>query len=414
MNRCGIRVFCLTVSALLFAHQLLAQPSTKVTKVRSRDLLAIERKRAQEESAAHQSAIATKQGEIDNLRSQLEALEKKETATLKEQLQKESAKEREIALSTAMASHQRETQEIKSSLERQLAELNARLAKSEAEADKWRTQSELGLNRNWFGAIKSGTLTILEKMVKDRPDRVESVSSHPEVCPPGYTSLLCAVEYNQPALVAWLLSQGAGVEKTNSGTTGIFTPLLLAVFKGLPAIAQTLLEAGANVNAETTISTPIQTSHYLNVYTRVTPIVIAAKSGTPAMIDLLVMHKASLQDFAGQNLLSLAYQENRLDLVKRLLELGADPSNQFATGNLIAGANDPYLSRLWDATLKGTRRQFLAAREHEAFLAIKSGCDFPDPVTHIILSAAFGPITSIQPGDRADTIKHGLSLLGLK
>jgi len=134
------------------------------------------------------------------------------------------------------------------------------------------------------------------------------------------------------------------------------------------------------------------------------------------MIDLLVEAGALLQHIGMWSLIGLARHGKKPHNIKKLLELGAPLPDNASCGRATTFINetkDPYLLALWNASLAGNGKWFLAKREHETFLAIKAGFEFPDPIAHIILSSTLGPAKSIKAGARAGDIAHELELLNM-
>ena len=91
------------------------------------------------------------------------------------------------------------------------------------------------------------------------------------------------------------------------------TELLDAVNAGNIARVKALLRAGANVNK---FQPPLQ----------LTPLLVAAESGTADMVALLIAHKADVnaQDRVGETALMKAIAQRNLPMVEMLLDAGAD------------------------------------------------------------------------------------------
>jgi len=396
-----IPVFSFFAISMLASAQLIAQPSTK--KVRSRDLLVLERKRAEEAAAAHQR-------EMEEMRARVIAAEQRAVEDLKERARAESAREREMEIEALKERYTKTGAEIAKSHERAVEELKTRLGKAEDEMGKLRAETETERNKRWFGAIRSGNIAVLEQMFKDGDARIEGLSTCADMCAVGFTSLVCAVAQNQPTVVSWLLAHKANVDGvcqipgTHANNT---TALMKAAALDSIHIASLLLANHANVNFRKTNA---------EADTGLSAVAHAAAFGGPDMIALLVEHGATLEAArSGWSPLRAAACRNRTDNLKKLLELGSPiPQTREEAQpivDLLNATKDNYLTELWNATFYNKRNLFLAERRQREFLAIAEATQFPDAIGHIIFDLAIGPTPFVKPGDKETDIRRQLKLL---
>jgi ankyrin repeat protein len=128
--------------------------------------------------------------------------------------------------------------------------------------------------------------------------------------PDGTTALHWAAHQNDLETVSLLLKAGARVNATTS--QGI-TPLALACENGSAAIVAVLLDRGADVN--------------LSDAAGQTPLMIAARTGNPDVVKSLLAHGARVNAVTrelGQSALAWAISERHRQIVKTLIEAGAD------------------------------------------------------------------------------------------
>ncbi len=112
------------------------------------------------------------------------------------------------------------------------------------------------------------------------------------------------------------------------------TPLAFAARKGDLEIARLLIDKGADVNLTPSSCFPQLTNITSNPYYIGGPLHEAINASKPEIIDLLLAHKAdvNLTEPRGKiTPLWLAAFKGMPDLVKRLLDLGADPDTESAT-----------------------------------------------------------------------------------
>ena len=125
-----------------------------------------------------------------------------------------------------------------------------------------------------------------------------------------------ATEHGHVEIAAFLLDHGASPNQIReSGPRR--TPLLTACEKGHLKLVELLLERGA----DPTIATP----------TGDTPLTVACVKGDVEVVRCLLCHDATLSDLdhktkVGTTAVGLACERNHPDVLKLLLEAGADPT----------------------------------------------------------------------------------------
>lgn len=126
----------------------------------------------------------------------------------------------------------------------------------------------------------------------------------------GRSPLHLAIIHKQEQLAAQMIAAGANLNLPDKNGA---TPLHEAAESGNLKLARMLVEAGADVSK----------SHYTH---RVTPLILAIRNGSPAMLSLLVQYGAdpSLPDSDGQTPLMAAAYKGNAKMVEALLEAGAD------------------------------------------------------------------------------------------
>jgi hypothetical protein len=411
-------VFFATVTFLFSSHAQ-GQPGTK--KMRSRDLLILERQRAQEASVTYERETAKRDSQAAALREEIDGLKKSglpgDEMKKQVQLELEHRYKSEIeALKGQLETverHKSEIEALKARLDlaekqkREMDVLKMRLAKSEGEAARLRELTEEARARRWFGAIVSGDVDNLKKMTAEGDARAESVSAFHDLCPAGLTSLMCAVRAGQIRAVEWLLTQRINVNRysvSNYIDYNGWTALLLATLNNRLKIADLLLDAGADIH---------QARGSAGGETGITPIASAAEHASAEMIEFLFAKGAVLEHLEDWSLMGLARFGNKPGNFIKLLELGAPlPTACLAEARtFVEAAKNPYFLDLWNTAMAGKGKWFLAKREHEIFLAIKSEFDAPDPITHLIFSYAWGTPSYVKPKNKTSEIIHGLEVL---
>ncbi len=155
------------------------------------------------------------------------------------------------------------------------------------------------------------------------------------------TALMWAAGENNAEAVATLIEAGADIEARSS--SGL-TPLLFAVREGQADVVRTLLAAGADVNAGVNNRTASSGSYTPAASGHTSPLVLAIINAHYALANLLLEAEADPNppDARGSALHALAWIRrpgsgrppiqtgtlDSLDLVRALLERGADPNVQ--------------------------------------------------------------------------------------
>ena len=150
-------------------------------------------------------------------------------------------------------------------------------------------------------AAKSGDITAIESLLASGVS-IESSSA-------VGTALHSAVRSGELAAVKYLLSKSADANAESI----LGSPLLLAARKDQLDIAKALLDAGADTNAGK----------------KTTPIIVAAKRGNSALVELLLKNKANpniTPNLDGYRALHEAARGGHQDIVRLLLHHDADPN----------------------------------------------------------------------------------------
>ncbi len=123
----------------------------------------------------------------------------------------------------------------------------------------------------------------------------------------GLTGLALAARYGRLDMVRLLLARGARVDGASNGSTALMRTERAEV-------AAALLDAGAHIDARDSA--------------RMTPLMLAARSGSVEVAALLIQRKAGLdlRDARGRTVVHYAASENSVALVGALLAAGA-PAN---------------------------------------------------------------------------------------
>lgn len=166
------------------------------------------------------------------------------------------------------------------------------------------------------------------KLLLKKGARVNAVSRN------GYTPLMVAAMGGHPAMVKQMVAQGAQLEAQDASGR---SALVWATLFTLPAFASAqsggataadrldvlkmLLEHGADAN--------------IKLSQGVTPLMLAAASGSPEVLALLIKHGAAVNAAGKQDGLTplmLAAQNGNTDNVRELLKHGARPRMKSAEG----------------------------------------------------------------------------------
>lgn len=217
------------------------------------------------------------------------------------------------------------------------------------------TKTENAQTLAFFDAIRAGDRATAAKLLEAEPALINSRNRY------GATPLIQAAIYSDEALLGLLIERGADVQAaTDAGATA----LLHAA--GDPAKVKRLLERGAKVDVRTALGR--------------TPLLVAATyPGNSESVRLLLKHGANVaeQDPFGETCLTSAAKRGDAELVKLLIEAGAD---------LVAGGRPPLV---W------------AAEEGNALAVaclLEGGANKVPPIVSAALSsaAARGPAESVR------------------
>lgn len=200
-------------------------------------------------------------------------------------------------------------------------------------------------------AAGRGDLEAVRQLVDDNPDWIHTVGSH------GRTMLWEAAYRGKLEVVRFLLARGADINLP--GCYHIqhrleITPYCVARYEGRELVADYLLAHGAKIDIHTAAylgdydtvrshldndarlvnsgylqavmlpsGAPISFEHRETAWA--TPLCYAIMSGNRAIVELLISRGATIAPHS-ERLLDYAVSQERVDIVKLLLENGADPS----------------------------------------------------------------------------------------
>ena len=147
--------------------------------------------------------------------------------------------------------------------------------------------------------------------------------AHPE----GETPLMAASNSGSVAAVRALLARGANVNQADKFQNA--TPLMWAAAEGHVDVAGILLEAGADPNMQAHITSLTQRKNADHPTGGFTALMWAARNGNEAMVRRLVTGGAdlNLKNGDGASATMIAIWNDRFDMAATLVELGADPND---------------------------------------------------------------------------------------
>jgi uncharacterized protein len=170
-------------------------------------------------------------------------------------------------------------------------------------------------------ASRTGDTPMMTELLKAGADVKESV--HPE----GETPLMAASRTGNIDAVRLLLK--AGSDPNAADTYQKQTALMRAAEEGHAEVATALLVAGANPNAKARVSELATRKNADHATGGFTAVMFAVRNGHEDAIRALVKGGADLKATNGDGLTatSIAIVNDRFDLAKTLLDLGADPND---------------------------------------------------------------------------------------
>jgi ankyrin repeat protein len=170
-------------------------------------------------------------------------------------------------------------------------------------------------------ASRSGDTPIIAELLKAGADVKKSV--HPE----GETPLMAAARTGRLDAVELLLEAGSDPNAADSYQSQ--TALMRAAEEGHVDVVNALLAAGANPNAKAHISPLTDRKHADHATGGFTALMFAVRNGHENVVRALVKGGADLKATNGDGLTatSIAIVNDRFDLARTLLDLGADPND---------------------------------------------------------------------------------------
>ncbi|KAG0533047.1 hypothetical protein BDA96_04G158800 [Sorghum bicolor] len=184
-------------------------------------------------------------------------------------------------------------------------------------------------------AAARGKLPVCRYLVDDLGLDVNSINEA------GLTPLTCAIDAGSVDVVQYLLNNGADTETLIS--TGL-TPLVYAVGKGNCEIVQALLCKGAYVDALTTVGAALHLAaqngrddivkvlldhhadHNKIAWGVNRPLIYAISARSLKCVKLLIEAGADVQGIGTETPLALAATDGLTDILKCLVQAGADPN----------------------------------------------------------------------------------------
>jgi ankyrin repeat protein len=170
-------------------------------------------------------------------------------------------------------------------------------------------------------AGRNGDSAMIAELLKAGADARKAV--HPE----GETALMAAARTGRVDAVELLLE--AGSDANAADTYQNQTALMRAAEEGHVNVVNALLSAGANPNVKAHVSSLTERKHADHATGGFTALMFAVRNGHGSVVRALAKGGADLKAVNGDGLTatSIAIINDRLDLAKTLVELGADPSD---------------------------------------------------------------------------------------
>jgi ankyrin repeat protein len=170
-------------------------------------------------------------------------------------------------------------------------------------------------------AGRNGDSAMIAELLKAGADARKAV--HPE----GETALMAAARTGRVDAVELLLE--AGSDANAADTYQNQTALMRAAEEGHVNVVNALLSAGANPNVKAHVSSLTERKHADHATGGFTALMFAVRNGHDSVVRALAKGGADLKATNGDGLTatSIAIINDRLDLAKTLVDLGADPSD---------------------------------------------------------------------------------------
>lgn len=170
-------------------------------------------------------------------------------------------------------------------------------------------------------ASRTGDAPMIAELMKAGADVKRAV--HPE----GETPLMAAARTGKMDAVELLLEAGSDVNAADSYQNE--TALMRASEEGHVDVVNALLAAGANPNVKGHVSSLTERKHADHATGGFTALMFAVRNGHENVVRALVKGGADLKATNGDGLTatSIAIVNDRFDLARTLLDLGADPND---------------------------------------------------------------------------------------
>jgi ankyrin repeat protein len=170
-------------------------------------------------------------------------------------------------------------------------------------------------------ASRTGDASMIAELMKVGADVRRSV--HPE----GETPLMAAARTGRVDAVELLLEAGSDPNAAENYQNE--TALMWAAGEGHVDVVNALLAAGANPNAKAHVSSLTDRKHADHATGGFTALMFAVRNGNENVARALIKGGADLKATNGDGVTatSIAIVNDRFDLAKTLLDLGADPSD---------------------------------------------------------------------------------------
>jgi ankyrin repeat protein len=170
-------------------------------------------------------------------------------------------------------------------------------------------------------ASRTGDAAMIAELLKAGADVQRSI--HPE----GETPLMAAARTGKLAAVELLLEAGSDPNAAESYQNE--TALMWAAEQGHVDIVKALLAAGANPNTKAHVSPLTERKHADHPTGGFTALMFAVRNGHENVVRALAKGGADLKATNGDGLTatSIAITNDRFDLARALLDLGADPND---------------------------------------------------------------------------------------